>query len=804
MVSNAKRLGAAILVLGLSAVGWGATHWLSQWPSANGTIFFLCWILTGAAVAALRIRFPRMKGSLSFHFFVVLLCLPELSLPEILVIAASGSLLQSALDRDFAGFPSLWIDSAISCLAAAASYLAFQHLNVAQSAKVAPEQLPLLFVAAACAYFVTATIATAAVASVVEQKSVTTLWRDRYFWTFPYYIAVGSAAGLIVSLRAHSGGATIWLLLPVLYWMFNSYRHHVKFAQREEHQLKELGNLHFRTIEALALAIEGNDATKHAHLRRVSTYVVEVGRQMKLSESELQALHAASMLHDIGKLAVPEHIVTKPGKLTEQEFERMKVHPVAGAEILEQVRFPYPVAPIVRSHHEKWDGSGYPSGLKGEEIPIGARILAAVDCLDALVSDRYHRRALSIEQAMEHVLLESGRSFDPAVVTILAARYEELEEKVNRIQGSDLEHIAWVTIEPHTKSAEEIPVQPQHGAFLQRIAETRREEHQSFYLARELGNSLSLDDTLSVCAVRIQAMCPYDSIAIFIQREEILVAEYSSGEDARILSRSGIPWGQGLVGQVAQTCVPVINSDPRQDLDALGSQAATSLQSALVVPLEGTAGVVGVLALYAARKNGFTQDHLRIATGISAKAGLAVENALKYSKAEISATTDALTGLPNSRALFQHMDAEISRSARYRKPVTVLVGDLDRFKNVNDTFGHMAGNQLLKAVATALKNECREYDFVARMGGDEFVMVLVDTRLSPDDFVLSRLQEAVKRASIQSIGHDGVGLSLGHACFPEDGSDAEALLVAADRRMYEVKQYSAMESAPRRQRLVES
>ena len=115
-------------------------------------------------------------------------------------------------------------------------------------------------------------------------------------------------------------------------------------------------------------------------------------------ESELEALRAAALLHDIGKLAVPEHIISKPGKLTPEEFEKMKIHPVVGAEILERVKFPYPVVPIVRSHHEKWDGSGYPDGLKGEDIPIGARILAAVDCLDALASDRQYRKAIPLDE----------------------------------------------------------------------------------------------------------------------------------------------------------------------------------------------------------------------------------------------------------------------------------------------------------------------------------------------------------------------------------------------------------------------
>ncbi len=191
-----------------------------------------------------------------------------------------------------------------------------------------------------------------------------------------------------------------------------------------------MATLHLRTIEALALAIEAKDHTTHDHLQRVRVYAIEVAKELGVTPGEMEALHAAALLHDIGKLAVPEHIISKPGRLTPEEFEKMKIHPVVGAEILERVRFPYPVVPIVRAHHEKWDGSGYPFGLKGEEIPIGARILSSVDFLDAMASDRQYRRALPLEEVMKRLSAESGKSFDPKVVNVLEKRYRQLEKLV--------------------------------------------------------------------------------------------------------------------------------------------------------------------------------------------------------------------------------------------------------------------------------------------------------------------------------------------------------------------------------------
>ena len=213
--------------------------------------------------------------------------------------------------------------------------------------------------------------------------------------------------------------------------MYRSYRLYLGKLETEKRHAEQVSNLHLRTIEALALAIEAKDETTGEHLQRVRVYAMELAKELGLSEDETEALRAASVLHDIGKLAVPEHIISKPGKLTPEEFEKMKIHPIVGAEILEQVHFPYPVVPIVRAHHEKWDGSGYPNGLAGEAIPIGARILAAVDCLDALASDRQYRKALPLDEAMAKVVADAGKSFDPKVVAILRRRYIELEKLAN-------------------------------------------------------------------------------------------------------------------------------------------------------------------------------------------------------------------------------------------------------------------------------------------------------------------------------------------------------------------------------------
>ena len=228
------------------------------------------------------------------------------------------------------------------------------------------------------------------------------------------------------------------MVFPAAYLIFRSFRVYLSRLESAKRHTEQAADLHLRTIEALAMAIDAQDHTTHDHLQRVRVYAMELAKDLGLNELEREALLAAALLHDIGKIAVPAYIISKPGKLTPEEFEKMKVHPIVGAEILKQVKFPYPVAPIVRSHHERFDGSGYPDGLKGEEIPIGARILAVVDCLDALASDRQYRRALPLGEAMAHVTAEAGKSFDPKIVHLLTGRYLDLEriarEEITELQ----------------------------------------------------------------------------------------------------------------------------------------------------------------------------------------------------------------------------------------------------------------------------------------------------------------------------------------------------------------------------------
>ncbi len=771
---------------------------LLRWHS-DDYFRYASFLTVALCASVLKVHLPGIKATMSANFLFILVGILDLSYSETLLMGCLGGLVQTLWHANPRPRPIQWLfNLANLALSISAAELVF-HSKFAAGVGF---RWPLLMAAAATTYFAFNTISVSGIIAMTEKRNPVTVWKECYLWAFPYYLLGALIACGVSAINRLVGWQYALLAFPIVYWIYRSYQTYLSRLEEQKKHAEEIAALHLRTIEALSLAIEAKDHTTHDHLRRVQVYAVEIAKDLELDDSQLNAIRAASMLHDIGKLAVPENILSKPGRLTPEEFEKMKIHPIVGSDILDRVEFPYPVVPIVRSHHEKWDGSGYPDGLKQEAIPIGARILSAVDCFDALASERPYRRAMSPEEAMGNLSAEKGRSFDPRVVEVMERRYVELEAMVKTMETErrrlDFAPKIARDVAPssgYAEAANEAEVRT--TSFLSSIISARQEAQLLFELAQTLGNSLSLKETLSVVASRLKQMIPYDAIVFYVCQDGLLIPEYAHGADFDLFSTLRIPLGQGLSGWVALNEKPISNGNPAAETLHTGvSSRMTTLQAALSVPLRGRDSVAGVLTLYGREKNGFSKEHLRMLLAASSKLGLSVENALQYEKAQSTASTDFLTGLPNARSICTHLEKELARLRRSKKPLAVLLCDLNGFKKVNDTFGHLTGNKLLHEIALKFKSSCREYDQVGRLGGDEFVFVLPDLTKDNVAEMHKRLSQAVEEASRSACPEMIVSVSVGSSFYPTDGATGEELLSEADRSMYDMKEkhYSKVEA----------
>src|SRR5579863_7559231 len=632
-MSWVRSIGARAFIAGMALAGavclsLALWHWQS-----NDPLKFVCYLIAALLASSLKVSLPGIEGTLSVNFLFTLLGILELSLPETLVIGLASTLAQfywrpaRRLKLEQLVFNLLQVT-----VSSAVAYGAYKLVVI----YVLHSPGPLALLVAAITHYGCNRAAMATIIGLTEDKPIPTVWTTCYLWSFPYYMVGAAAAGLVNFLNRHVGWQSSLVVLPPIYLMYRSYRLYLCKLDAEKRHAEQVSSLHLRTIEALALAIEAKDETTGEHLQRVRVYAMELAKELGLNEDETEALRAASVLHDIGKLAVPEHIISKPGKLTPEEFEKMKIHPIVGAEILEQVHFPYPVVPIVRAHHEKWDGSGYPNGLAGEEIPIGARILAAVDCLDALASDRQYRKALPLNEAMAKVISEAGAAFDPQVVSVLQHRYVEWEKLARELPlqappklSTDIKVERGLAPDAgfaHSESAPTGVVVAVNGEV--RVAAARQQAQALVEFVHLLKGSLTLDDILAFFAGRIKLLVAHDTLVVYLRQGDLLLPKLVSGENFRLFSALKIRLGEGLSGWVAQNHKSILNGNPLVEPGYLNDDKHSGLRSALAVPLEGSTGVVAVLAFYRAAPDAFSKEDLEVAEIAASRMATVIEQAV--------------------------------------------------------------------------------------------------------------------------------------------------------------------------------
>lgn len=575
------------------------------------------------------------------------------------------------------------------------------------------------------------------------------------------------------------------VVLPAVIAADLAYKIHTRLLAQKVREINESSRMYLSTVEVLATAIDAREEIGMGHVRRTQIYAVETGKLMGIGSDEMNALKIGALLHDIGKLAVPDHILNKPGRLTPAELEKTKIHTSVGASILDKVGFPFPVVPTVKFHHEAWNGGGYPNGLAGEEIPITARILAIADTYDTLRGARPYRPPVSRDHAVEFMLNAAGTRFDPKIVSVFVENLAQMEAEI-RAQGLGYD-ISWV--DPDCR---DVRVGDAAGSdFFEQIKRANREVLSLYSLAREFSGSLNLDETMSLFTRKVAEFVPFDTCIIYLLdgTSEFATAAHVVGRHASRLSKNRVEVGEGATGFVLKNWTSVENVDPSLDFAFSDSGVGSQFVTMASLPLISDRKLIGAVSLYSETLAMYQDEHLRLLETVLRIAADAIANALQHAEAESHAMTDPMTGLPNARHLHIQFDKEVTRAARGGTSFQMLVLDLDDFKAVNDTYGHKAGDNMLRGIANVIRQQLREYDFLARYGGDEFVAIIPET--DDDNFrgLCERIDAAVNGFMLH-IGANAsarVGISLGSATYPEHGETFDQLIEAADKAMYSQK-----------------
>src|SRR3954468_5891701 len=654
--------------------------------------------------------------------------------------------------------------------------------------------LPKPLVGAATTYFVinTAMIATAIALS--TRQNLVKVWNENFLWSAPSYFVGAGAAALAVGMFNY---LSIRWMLPLaaapLWLTYHGYKMYLGRIDDEQRHVREMADLHLATIEALALAIDAKDQTSQSHIRRVQLYAAALARALGIPENDIQGVKTAALLHDIGKLAVPEHILSKPGPLTPEEFQKIRAHPKVGADIISAVPFPYPVAPLILSHHERWDGKGYPAGLKGEDIPLGARILSVVDYFDALMAERPYHKAMGFDAAVGLLQQEAGKGLDPRVVEKFIELLPELQRDALTLEQA-MRRNSLSEEQPNAvgRPATGLTPEPAKKNVFDDIALAHREIYALYEIAQAMGTSLGVADTMALISAKLSNLVPFSCAALFLYDEdsETLRCRFATGVDAEIIQQITVHTGEGLTGWVARNRRALVNARPSADLEAAGrSDLHTNLQSALVCPLLFNERFIGTLSVYHVDAAYYRDDHRRLLDRVSEQAAAVINNSMLFEQTQEDSLTDPLTGLPNTRFLFMHLTRELARAERLKQDVALLVMDLDNFKSINDSHGHHVGDRALCEVARVLRTAIRPYDICVRYAGDEFIVVLSGCNSNEAESKRTELQQSIDDVYFEARPGKRVelGISVGAAVFPQDGESYEALLATADSRMYQDK-----------------
>jgi diguanylate cyclase (GGDEF)-like protein/putative nucleotidyltransferase with HDIG domain len=683
--------------------------------------------------------------------------------------------------------PAFSTSNLVQSAAAAAAlwHFAWPYPNTDPLKITLPFLVALLLMTAA--YYFVNTIGVSLAVTLSQRLNLFNVWKENFLWTFPGYLCAMSAAAGSALVCIHPAikaahlvsdmpqlGLGSLLLLPPVYVVFYSYKLYLEKINTELRHVKELNELNERVISTLSMTIEAKDRYTHKHVERVREFALGIAREMGVTGPDLEAVRIGAMVHDIGKIAIPESILTKPGKLTPEEFERMETHVMTGVRILEAVNFPFPVEDAVVAHHERWDGNGYPYGLKGEEIPLIGRIVALADGFDALTTDRHYRKAMTEEEALELIFASSGKQYDPKVIDALIRCLPSVRPIIAELNQHEMS----------PDQASQRRMIPQEA--LEEIARAAEEAFVLSEISLQPNQSHDPQEVIDLLLEKAMLLLPATSAAVFLLDEDAQEVQLRgcAGMYGNLFENLTMKVGEGISGWVVahgQTAlnVPAVNDLARRVTPGENLE----LSSTLSVPLQIGGTCIGAISLYHTGYNLYHSHHQRLLITLADHASSTLDTLSRLETNQLLAHTDSLTDLPNMRFLIQHLE---DLTAESQQPFSILMLDLNRFKQINDSMGHLEGDRVLQETANLLRNSLRKEDLVARYAGDEFVVICH----SPDPKDAYKIAERIsEQLGSYQIG-DGeccLSASMGIASYPYDGSDWRTLVSVADRRMYSDK-----------------
>jgi diguanylate cyclase (GGDEF)-like protein/putative nucleotidyltransferase with HDIG domain len=761
---------------------------LSVWEMARAgvSVYWLGLALLTAVISTLAIKIPGIDSKISIEdtlFFTTLVLFgSNAGIVTAGLQGLTGSLRVKSAGRRLEY--ALFNVGALTLCAYITGHVFFSLLGrkpLITGSAITWGKLAFPIAAMALVHYLCNSSTVATIIALDSRERIYRVWAKNFRWTSLSYITGASVAALIaVNLRSGNLAALV-SLVPVLATVFFAYKNYKDKLEGQIQGFKELSALYLRIVESLALAVDAKDQTTYGHIRRVRAYALGLARLCKVSDkNELLAIDTGSLLHDIGKLAVDDYILNKPGRLNPKEFEAMKIHTIAGEEIVNQIQFPFPVAKIVRSHHERWDGRGYPDGLAGEEIPLGARILTISDTFDALRSPRPYKPARSIEESIEELRACVGSMYDPKLAEIFLNNIEQLELEAEEAVRN-MPKMSFRSYFGKPDPAIRVPAPPLSVSNLPQSLKSSEELISFCEFCISLARQLSLPDLLVNLECRLRRLVPFTAWAFFLDDgNNTLTVAHAGGRYAEQLRNIRVNIGSGVSGWVAAYGRPMVNSKAILEFESMEGDFS-SITNALVVPVKSEGACFGTISLYSEASINYTEDHLGILQVVSNQIAPVLQEAQQRALSPSEALVDPVTNAYQAPYLAYAGKEMIASCQESVSRFSLVYLDLQNFQDIVDTHGLHAGDLALRRVAETLRSEIRERDTLIRFGLQGFVLLFSDVQ---KEQIANRVQRFGLKIQESDTDHlPALVCQAGAATYPENGHTIFALLDAARRDM---------------------